>query len=140
MNNDIYIFHKTKVQTVILRCWKCSYLHWHKSYNIKRKFMIFSPVANFMHHPLDWQSIRYPRFLLPYFFELQTCWHWVWKEWRIQIVVNCFLTFWLFLLKTNNMQCCVTKMRVWKTTFWQPSTMSNITFWTDEKMKKHIFL
>ena len=26
MNTDIYIFHKKKVQTVILRCWKCSYL------------------------------------------------------------------------------------------------------------------
>ena len=52
MSTDIYIFHKNRVQTVILRSWKCSYLHWHKNYNIKRKFMISSPVANLMHHPL----------------------------------------------------------------------------------------
>ena len=29
------------------------YSNWFKNYNIKRKFMIFSPVANLMHHPLD---------------------------------------------------------------------------------------
>jgi hypothetical protein len=52
MNTDYYIFSKNKVQSVIVRCWNYSYLHWHKSCNIKRKFMIFSPVANLMHHPL----------------------------------------------------------------------------------------
>ena len=56
MNTVIYIFHKNKVQKVILRCWKCTYLHWHKSYDIKRKFMIFSPVTNLMHHPLFYLS------------------------------------------------------------------------------------
>ena len=50
MNIDI---HKNKAQTtVILRCWKCSHLHWFKSYNIKHKFITFSPVANLMYHPL----------------------------------------------------------------------------------------
>ena len=33
----IYIFHKNKIQAAILSCWKCSYLHWHKSYNIECK-------------------------------------------------------------------------------------------------------
>jgi hypothetical protein len=52
MNTVPYLFYKNKVQMVILRCWKCLYLHWHKSYNIKHKFMTFSPVENLMHHPL----------------------------------------------------------------------------------------
>jgi hypothetical protein len=29
-----------------------SYFDWLKNYNLKHKFMIFSPVANLMHHPL----------------------------------------------------------------------------------------
>ena len=31
---------------------QCSYSNWLKNYDLKRKFMIFSPVANLMHHPL----------------------------------------------------------------------------------------
>ena len=52
MNTDIDIIHKNKVHTVILRFWKCWHLHLLKSYSIKTKFMIFSQVANLMHHPL----------------------------------------------------------------------------------------
>ena len=54
------------VQTVILRCCKCSYLHWYKSYNMKCKFMIFSPVANLMHHPLNSDKIK-RKIMLRYF-------------------------------------------------------------------------
>ena len=30
-----------------------SYFDWLKNYNLKLKFLIFSPVANLMHHPLQ---------------------------------------------------------------------------------------
>ena len=32
--------------------YQCSYLNWLKNYNLKHKFMLFSPVQNLMHHPL----------------------------------------------------------------------------------------
>ena len=41
---------------------QCSYLDWLKNYNLKLKFMIFSPVANLMHHSLG--SWNVPVFLL----------------------------------------------------------------------------
>ena len=40
------IFHKTEIQTVILRCWTGLYLNWFYSYGIKSKkfFFLFSPI------------------------------------------------------------------------------------------------
>jgi hypothetical protein len=32
--------------------YQCSYFDWLENWDLKRKFMIFSPVANLMHHPL----------------------------------------------------------------------------------------
>ena len=32
--------------------YQCLYFNWLQSYKLKRKFMIFSPFANLMHHPL----------------------------------------------------------------------------------------
>ena len=43
--NYINIFHKTEVQTVILRCWMGLNLNWFKSYDTKCKY-IFSDLAN----------------------------------------------------------------------------------------------
>ena len=34
--------------------YQCSCFNWLKNYNLKCKFMIFSPVANLMHHPLHY--------------------------------------------------------------------------------------
>ena len=34
----IIIFHKTEVQTVILRCWMGLNLNWYKTYETKRKW------------------------------------------------------------------------------------------------------
>ena len=39
--NYMIIFHKTEVQTVILRCWMGLYLNWFKSYDTKCNFFHF---------------------------------------------------------------------------------------------------
>ena len=36
-SNFIFIFHKTEVQTVTLRCWPSLNLNWNKFYNLKSK-------------------------------------------------------------------------------------------------------
>ena len=43
--------------------YQCSYFNWLKNYDLKCKFMTFSPVANLMHHPL----YMYLIFLLSFF-------------------------------------------------------------------------
>ena len=64
MNTDIYIIHKNRVAAIILRCWKCWHLHLYKSYNIKRKFIIFSQVANLIHHPLSISILKVAQLLI----------------------------------------------------------------------------
>ena len=39
--NHIFIFHKTEIQTVILRCLISLNLNWYKSYDTKRKYFHF---------------------------------------------------------------------------------------------------
>ena len=48
------IFHKTEVQTVILRCWMCLYLNWFKRYDTKCKYFHYGhlSVTNFGKLPL----------------------------------------------------------------------------------------
>ena len=44
-DNYLYIFHKTEVHTVILRCWTCLNLNWFKSHVTKCKY-IFLDMTN----------------------------------------------------------------------------------------------
>ena len=77
-------FSQKNVQPFIFRCWKCWYLRRLKSYDIKRKFMIISKVANLMHHPLC-PTVQYVEF--NYFFfcccqlnEIENNFPWIYRS------------------------------------------------------------
>ena len=38
--------------------YQCSYINWLKNYDLKRKFVIFRPVPNLMHHPLNMNTCK----------------------------------------------------------------------------------
>ena len=54
---------------------KCSYFDWLKNYDLKCKFMIFSPVANLMHHLLGYHLDFFLFFIFinPLSFESYCC-------------------------------------------------------------------